>query len=247
MSDIPTPPVTLNLSGTAGTNLVPIASFQTNDQGIQARQSIDLQVSEAGMHAVTVQHARTAMRNRLSSLQTELAAAQAEARKLSESISNVFKNWTADESAALSSFYASFTTPANAHLPGTPEMKYPRLPSLDWDTNKASATFIYSYSQRAAKSGSVVIEVEKVVTKDIPGEAVTLKASLDIATRQIADLNERITKTRKALGNNSELENLARAKIAEQMLERSGNKQLVQSLQQASAENVDNIIDALNA
>lgn len=243
-SDPNTPVINLNLTGTAGTNIVPVASFGQGNQ-IQQRASVDLQVSEAGMLAITVNKARTSMRNRLATLLASLNAKTAEFDKFKASIAASFKTWTADESAALSTLYATFTNPAVDFLQGTPVVEYPKLPTLDWDTGKASATFTYSYTQSLDKKGSIRIELRPVVVRDIPPDVLAIKADLDSVTREIAQINEDITKTRKALGNSAELESIARASIAEQMLRKSGNEELATALQTASDENVEGLINSL--
>lgn len=252
MSDnIPTPPtnpVQVNVTSTGGT-LVPLPSFGVANNGIQTRQALDMQVSEAGMLSITVQHARTAMRNKLSALQTRLAELAAEHTKLTTSITDSFKNWTRDQSATLSSFYASFTTPANTFLPGTPEITFPRLPRLNWDTGTASATFTYSYSQSARSveddTNSVAITVCKSLSLPIPSDVLAIKADLDRVTSELATCNADITKTRRALGNTAELQEIARSQIASKMLDQTGNGQLVTQLRASAEENVDGIINAL--
>ena len=240
------PTLTVNIAST-GTGLVPIASFGAADQQLQARRSVDMQVTEAGLLAITVNRARNSMRGRLSALQSELTGLQAEFNKTKESIAASFKDWCANESIALSTLYATFTTPAAAFLSGTADITYPKLPNLDWETGKASATFSYSYNQRVDRKGTVSIRVEPFVSRDIPSDVLALKANLDGLTAEIARVTEAITKTRKALGNSAELESIARGSIAEQMLVKSGDTQLAQALNAAANdENIDGLINSLS-
>jgi hypothetical protein len=240
------PALTLNIASTS-TGIVPIASFGGADQQLQARRSIDMQVSESGMLAITVNRAKAGMRARLSSLQSELSGLQADFNKTKESISASFRDWCAHESAALSTLYATFTTPAANFLPGTADVTYPKLPNLDWETGKASATFDYSYTQRVDRKGSITITVKPFICKDIPSDVLALKANLDQLTVEITRVSDAITRTRKALGNSAELESIARGSIAEQMLIKSGDDELAKALNTAASDaNIDGLINSLS-
>jgi hypothetical protein len=244
MSDQPVQPTVQINATTSETGLV--ATFQQAGPNglapIQQRQTLDVNVSIDNVTAISVTRTSEALRARLKEAQSVLRERQAEASKLSESVEQSFVNWF--KSATEDARYASVASALAAFEPGTTAFEFNESNIVrDWQRGRATGTLVWRFSTGSRKSDATI---SRVVDQEIPADVRSTYNDYRNAVKLQQEAEATIASIRKVLANPSQIEAQARAKVAEAVLKRSGQQELVDSLQNSTVSDdfLDGLIDA---
>lgn len=220
-----------------------LATYQEGTAGVQSRQTLNVDVSIDNITAISVTKTAEALRGRLSEANGRIREQRATAEKLSASVDQSFVNWHAQFKT--DARYKSVADTLFVFEPGTGQFDE-RDPEIkrDWTRGIASSTLSWSYITGTRKVGATIV---RNVEAEIPADVRTVYNDYLTATREIATTQAEIEAIRRTLANPGQIEQLARARVAEHILKKSGQQQLVDDLAGASVsdEFIDGLVDSI--